>query len=382
MTYLSQHIPNFASQAKPLRDLLKKDVPFQWDATHDHCVATLKQLVNQAESLAYYDASKAVVLEVDASQKGLGAALLQDERVIAFASKTLTKTQSNYSNIEREALGLVHGVQRFHTYLFGREFSVITDHKPLVNIWQRPLTNAPPRLQRMFLKLQGYNFTLGYRPGSQMTVSDALSRLPNPENNSDISLDTRVDGMDIDDLECKPIELLNFSSGRLTELREETNRDPVLRVLKQIVTEGWPDNVKQCHTDIRPYFNFRECLAVEDGLVFKGRQIVIPDSNRSIILQQLHASHQGIRKTQAFARECVFWPGLNKQIETTVNNCEQCQKYQSAQPDEPTLHHHVPPVPWAKLGSDLFQIDDRQYLLIAAHFAKYPVVMELNTSSS
>ena len=139
------------------------------------------------------------MLEIDASQKGLGAALLQDERVIAFASKTLTQTQSNYSNIEREALGLVHGIQRFHTYLYGREFTAITDHKPLVNIWQRPLTNAPPRLQRMFLKLQGYSFDLVYRPGSQMILSDALLSLPNPENHRDIQLDMRVDGLDVDD---------------------------------------------------------------------------------------------------------------------------------------------------------------------------------------
>ena len=135
VTFLSQHVPNFASVAKPLRDMLKQDIPFIWDTDHDVCFTTLKQLVNNSEALVYYDATKPVTLEVDASQKGLGAALLQNGRVVAFASKTLTQTQSNYSNIDREALGLVHGVHRFHTYLYGRAFQAVTDHKPLVNIW-------------------------------------------------------------------------------------------------------------------------------------------------------------------------------------------------------------------------------------------------------
>jgi hypothetical protein len=382
MTYLSQHIPNFSSVSKPLRDLLKQDTPFLWEQDHDVCFVTLKQLVNNSKSLAYYDASKPVTLEVDASQKGLGAALLQEGRIIAFASKTLTRTQSNYSNIEREALGLVHGVERFHTYLYGREFTAITDHKPLVNIWQRPLTNAPPRLQRMFLRLQGYNFTLLYRPGSQMILSDALSRLPNPENNRNVSLDVRVDGITTDDIDCKPIELLNFCPSRLCELREETNRHPTLSVLKQIIIDGWPEDIKQCHNDIRPFFNHRECLAVEDGLIFKGRQVLIPESNRPIILEQLHASHQGVQKTQALARQSVFWPGINKDIEVMVNSCVHCQKYQAQQQNEPTLHHYVPPVPWTKLGSDLFQVHDKQYLLIVDYFTKYPVVIELKHGTS
>ena len=183
----------------------------------------------------------------------------------------------------------------------------------------------------MFLKLQGYSFNLVYRPGSQMILSDALSRLPNPENHRDIQLDMRVDRLDVDYLNCKPIKLLNFTSSRLSELREEIDRYPALRVLRQVIIKGWPDNIKQCHTDIRPFFNHRECLAVEDGLIFKGKQVLIPTNNRQSILNQLHTSHQGVQTMQALARNSVFWPGINKEIETAVSQCELCQKYQPHQ---------------------------------------------------
>ena len=138
-----------------------------------------------------------MTLEVDASQKGLGAALLQNEKPVAFGSKTLTDCQSRYSNIEREMLALVFGIQRYHTYLYAKPFVIITDHQPLVNITAKPIHSAPPRLQRMLMQIQSYNYTVRYRPGKQMILADALSRSPNAENNSPIQLDLRVDGLDM-----------------------------------------------------------------------------------------------------------------------------------------------------------------------------------------
>ena len=105
---------------------------------------TLKGAITTDASMAYYDVTKPITLEFDASQKGLGAALVQEKTPMAFASKTVTKTQSNYSsNIEREMLSHVHGVERFHTYLHGRSFTIITDHKPLEMICNKPIASAP-----------------------------------------------------------------------------------------------------------------------------------------------------------------------------------------------------------------------------------------------
>ena len=116
LTYLGSFILNLSQIAAILRDLLKKDVPFEWSENHQKAFVKLKRAITKEVCIAYYDAKQPVTLEVDASLKGLGAALVLEGRPITFASKTLTKTQSNFSNIEREMLALVHGVQRFHTY--------------------------------------------------------------------------------------------------------------------------------------------------------------------------------------------------------------------------------------------------------------------------
>ena len=152
-------------------------------------------------------------LHCDASLRGIGAALLQPDnnimKPIAFASKSLTPTEQRYACIERELLAIVFGVQRFHTYLFGRHFDVITDHRPLVMILNKPITSAPPRLQRMVISLNGYNFNIQHRPGNENQLADGLSRLPNLQNNSIIDLDLRVDNV-------------NFSETRIIKIRQAT----------------------------------------------------------------------------------------------------------------------------------------------------------------
>jgi hypothetical protein len=137
MTYMGSFIPNLSAKSSCLRDLIKKDVPFIWDEQYQHAFDNLKNAIT-ARSLAYYDVYKPLTLEVDASMKGLGACLTQNGKIVACASKTLSKTQANYSNIERETLAVLHGIERFNTYLYGRHFSVISDHKPLEVIFSKP----------------------------------------------------------------------------------------------------------------------------------------------------------------------------------------------------------------------------------------------------
>ena len=165
----------------PLRELVKDDSPFNWNPTHQQAFEAIKSAISAETTLAYYDPAKEVTLQVDASTAGLGATLLQDKKPIAFASKALTDTESRYANIERELLAVVYGCERFHTYLYGRTFIAESDHKPLEAIQLKNLISAPPRLQRMLLRLQPYDITIKYRPGKQMQIADALSRL-SPED--------------------------------------------------------------------------------------------------------------------------------------------------------------------------------------------------------
>ena len=379
MSYLSQFIPHFAEKAHTLRGLLKKDVPWMWDVDHEKSFDELKHAVSTSACLQYYDPTAPVQLEVDASMKGLGIALVQKGRPVAFGSKTLTECQSRYSNIEREMLAIVHGIQRYHTYLYGRRFKVITDHKPLVTICAKAQHAAPPRLQRMLLKIQGYNFEIEYRPGYQMILAGTLSRLPNPINNDDVDLDVRVDGLalEAEDPQHVTIALINFPAAKQQLLNDETLRDPVLNALKEVIYNGWPDNVKELPSDLRAYWSFPDELAVEAGVIFKGRQILVPPSMQKDILKQLHSGHQGVEKTRRLARESVYWVKINSDIENTCKSCESCQEQQDANRREPSLPHCLPARPWQHIATDLFQIHDRHYLLTVDRYSKYPLVDEM-----
>ena len=120
-------------------------------------------------------------------------------------------TEANYNNIEREMVAVVHGIERLSTYLYGRSFTIITDHQPLEMICRKPLTAATPQLQRLLLKIKGYDFTIKYRLGEQMIISDCLSRLPNPEDAEPI-LDIRADSIELD--------LISFIAEKGAETRK------------------------------------------------------------------------------------------------------------------------------------------------------------------
>ncbi len=255
MNYVSTYIPHFATKAASLRDPLRKDTPYTWQEDHQASFNAIKGSISSTSCLQYYDPSKPTTLEVDASQKGLGACLLQEDKPVAFASKSLSKAQSCYSNIERETLALIFGIGRFHTYLFGTDFHVYTDHKPLVTICNKALTSAPPRLQRLLIKILGYNLSIAYKQGSSMILADALSRLPNPMKRDSIPLDVHVDDMDLsDNPTTEDIDLVHFGCSKRETLRHQTASDPVMRELQQVIYSGWPETFKELPSPLRIYW--------------------------------------------------------------------------------------------------------------------------------
>ena len=127
--------------------------------------------------MLYYDQSKeSKTLNVDASSKGLGAALVQEGQPIAYASRALSKSQQNYAQLEKESLAIAFGCTKFHQYVFGRRVRVESDHKPLQSIFRKPLYQAPSRLQSILLTLQRYDRDVQYKSGKNMFLADTLSR--------------------------------------------------------------------------------------------------------------------------------------------------------------------------------------------------------------
>ena len=180
VTYMGNFLPHLSHHTEPLRAMLKQEAIFAWDEMANSSFQKIKDLIAKraTKPLRYYDRRKPVTVQADASQRGLGACLLQDGQPIAYASKSLTDTETRYANIERELLAILFACQLFNTYVLGRPFTVESDHKPLEMIHQKSLASAPPQLQRMLLQLQRYDVTIRYRPGKEMLLADALSRCP------------------------------------------------------------------------------------------------------------------------------------------------------------------------------------------------------------
>ena len=369
-TYMSSFVPRLSHHSAALRDLLKQDTEFAWTASHQEAFQQVKDLICQETTLAYFDTNKDTVLQVDSSLKGLGAVIMQDGRPIAFASKALTSTESRYANIERELLAVVYGCERFHTYLYGKPFTVQSDHKPLEMIQLKNLHAAPPRLQRMLLRLQQYDVLIQYQPVKTLLLADGLSRLQGAEENGEVELDVRVN-------------LVQFSHEKVQQLREETAMDEELGPLRDLIIDGWPDQQRQLAKLLKPYWSYRDELSIDNGIILKGSdQVLIPKSMRPFILESLHAGHLGRDKCRLRAKTSVFWNGISNDIERYVASCSSCQKHAGSQRKEPLMPKEVPPCPWHTIATDFFEINGVEYLLVADQFSKFPFVKRMGSSAT
>ena len=373
VNYLSRYAPNLSAVTAPLRDLCKQNTEFIWGYEHNKSFTDTKQLIASPVILKYYDSKCPLVIQVDASQKGLGVAALQPQGPIAFASKSLTDAEKRYSNIERELLGIVFGLERFHYYAYGRHVVIETDHKPLTSIYNKNLASASPRLARMLLRIQKYDIEIKYVPGKDIGLADALSRINPCVGDTIKGLDVTVHEMHLQ---------INASPNRIRQIRDETVKDPALSVLKDCIMKGFPEKRQSCPPLILEYWNYRDELHCADGVIMKGDRVVVPKSLQADALEQIHYAHQGTEKCKLRAKGAVFWPGINNDIDNTVNSCATCQRHRSASVKEPMIPHDVPPRAWHTLGSDIFYWNNTHYLLIVDYFSKFPIIRKLTNITS
>ena len=177
INYLTKFSPQLTELAEPIRELVKEKVPFNWGPEHQESFTMLKKELVRAPVLAYYNPQKETVLQTDTSTKVLGTCLLQDEKPIYFASKTLTEMQRGYVAIEVESLAVAWAVENIHHFLYRCHFILETDQKPLESILSRSLNQATLQLQHILIRTLPYNFTVRYIPGPKNLLADCLSRL-------------------------------------------------------------------------------------------------------------------------------------------------------------------------------------------------------------
>ena len=237
--------PYFSEITEPLYKLTRKGQQWKWGEEEATSFKKIKRLLCTETVLAHYDPSLPLGLSCDASECGIGAVLFHrfadgSERPILNISKILSATQRRYSQIQKEALSLVYALKKFHQFLYGRKFIVVTDHKPLVTLFA-PDKGTPAmaanRLARWALLVHQYDYTVEYRRSEDHGNADALSRLP-------FSNDTSFDGEEMED-DVDSVCLVRTISRQINPdnpllVVRETAKDPILSQLMRFVKEGWP----------------------------------------------------------------------------------------------------------------------------------------------
>ena len=177
INYLSKFSARLSELTEPIRDLCKEKVPFNWGPEHDGAFQLIKKEITAAPILAYYNPKKPTVLQTNASCKGLGACLLQNQKLVYFASRALSEIQKGYVVLELKSLAVTWAMEKFHHFLYGNEFVLETDQKPLEVILLKSLSQATPRLQHILIRTFPYHFKVRYIPGMTKHIADCLSRL-------------------------------------------------------------------------------------------------------------------------------------------------------------------------------------------------------------
>ena len=285
--------------------------------------------------------------------------------------------EKNYAQLEKEALSLVFGVKKFHQFLYGRKFQLMTDHKPLTMIFGSK-TGVPPiaaaRLQRWALLLSAYSYNIIYKQGVDHSNVDGLSRLPLSEVKPSAS---EVQSTDF--TVCQ----LNLLPVTSKELAAATRSDPELSRVLNFTLKGWPAVHTEESMTLQPYWTRRGELTVECGCLLWGVRAVVPRKLQQQVLKELHDGHPGMVRMKNLARSYVWWPGLDSNIEELVKSCPQCQETKSAPPKAP-LHPWVwPSKPWERIHVDFAGpfLGKMFFIVVDAH-SKWPEVIPMSTTTS
>ena len=374
VNYLSKFLPQLSEVCEPLRALTLKETVWCWLDAHDQAFSKVKELVAAAPLLRYYDPAEELTLQCDASDKGLGAALLQQGQPIAFASRALTQCELGYVPMEKEMLAVVFGMERFHQYTYGRRVTVHSDHKPLESIVKKPLHKAPKRLQRMLLRLQNYDITLIYRKGTEMHLADTLSRA----YLSDVPPSAFTEELSTIDAR----ESTYISKGCLDEIEQRTKEDPILQELDRVIRKGWPETKAEAPLQLRPYFHCRDELSSQEGIIYRGDRVVIPTSLRKAMTKKIHSSHLGTEGCLRRARISLYWPRMDAQVKDYIQSCETCLATGRKQQKETLITHEVKGRQWSKVGMDLFELNEKTYLITVDYFSNFVEVDLLEHTKS
>ncbi|PIO53612.1 hypothetical protein TELCIR_25047, partial [Teladorsagia circumcincta] len=325
----------------PLDALLKKEAPFNWNSECDSAFERAKEVL----------------------------------------ASNLLLTRYNPNLPIKEGLALIYAVRKFHRYIYGRHFTLLTDHKPLLAIFgskKGVSAYSANRLQRWRLTLLAYDFNIEYRSTTSFGQADALSRLISaqspPEEDVIIARIARdVNAIFHDNFSRLPVTAKDVA-------RASAEDDCLRQVLDHVVHNNWP---KKPTPTVASCAHLRNDLPTQQGCLLFGSRIIIPPSLQPTVMRMLHEGHPGMNWMKALARSYVFWTKINDDLEKLVRHCADCQEAAKSPVKNTLCSWSRPDAPWSRIHIDFAgPMDGISYLVVVDAFSKWPEVIPMKSTTS
>ena len=349
----SQFMPGYATTSEPLRNLTKKNVPFRWGKSEQDSFKSITKSISKTTMLSYFDTGKKTALFTDASPVGVNATLAQMDdsgrwKPVNIASRALNETERQYDQLEREAVAMHFGCKRFKIFLQGTSFVHFIDPEPLKSMMEKSKKEAPARIEKVRLKLQGFDSDIQLVKGKH-NPADYLSRHPLP-----YSLCSKAERESFRDIQNHLFLVAQQLPEAITvpRVREEIRNDAVIVEVMKLLRAGErpPLNDKR-FTPFRPVWSE---LSIGMDILLRGERVVLPQTLVQEALAIAHQGHMGIGKTKRYLRSCLWFPGMDNHVEKMVKRCLPCQAVTPEPHRDPLRMTALPAEPWQLLAADIF----------------------------
>ena len=416
ISYISRHVPDLKSARASLDKLVKPDVQFTWDQSHRDAFNKCKLLASNPALLTHFDPNLPIVLTTDASPYGVGACLSHKVIVdgkarllpVAYASASLKDSQKNYSQVDREGLGVYWGINHFRQYLLCKDFELHTDCSALVKIFgcKNDLNGcAAGRLSRWAIALMEYSFTVKHIRGTCNRTADSLSRLPvvdknsisapfpNVQNPTNFNLPESIKKIESADSEIiADIKYLSFYPNAeetlctinqvvgeanvaawdlvplsISEVAAATKTCKIFGKLYRAVKLGSLD-IKD--KDLSKFQGVFDSLYIENDVLHFGNRICIPPKYHDRLLSELHSTHIGAISMKKVVRDLFWWPGISRDIDNIAAKCSGCKKYRKKTPANSLSVWPFARRPMERVHIDYFEYRGKHVLIMVDAFSK------------
>lgn len=375
----SRFIKDYAAISAPLRELTRQNTKWKWSQVEENAFRTIIDALSKSAKQAFFDRTRRTQVIVDASPIAVSAALTQIDPatqhsvVLCHSSRALSAVESRYSQFDREMLAVVFGIVKYHRWIYGSEFDVLSDNKALCSLLNNKSARMTARVERMFLKLQGYRFKMMYIEGRYNPVDYTSRKISNVMLTASTGIGEQVE------------QYINFVIDQTVpkymarkEIAAATVACPTLsRVITCIQSGKWHElsEVSQC----RPYYNIRDELSTstdDDGtIVLRGRRIVLPEGELpERAVQTVTATHLGIVAAKRLLRSKVWFVGLDKMVEKAVKSCIHCQA-STLQPSniEPLKMSQTPSDVFSEISIDFLTVGGQYIMVVICDLSRYPI---------